>query len=199
MRTRQGLLVLALLLTPAAARADRHNWEANASASAASGSQLWGGNLALARTIHIKDSHKLSAFADFSKHGGAHDDASLTQTSAQIGLRRVMFRTLNKHPLLPAALVPMVKEHPEYHYRLQLFVQAAAGVVNTSAQGTHGAWLGGVGLDGLFSDYGGVRAQVDYIGFRPESGRDHYFRFSLGVMYRFEHEYPKSPKTPKAP
>jgi len=191
MRTRQSLLVLALLLIPAAARGDRHDWEANASASTASGSQLWGGSLALAKTIHIRDSHKLSVFADYSKHGGAHDGADLTQTSAIIGLRRVVKRTLKRYPLFPEGKDP-------YRYRLQFFLQAAPGVVKTSSQGTHEAGLVGAGLDGLFSDYGGVRAQVDYIRFRPDSGRDHYFRFSVGVLYRFEHEHP-SPKAPKAP
>jgi len=194
MRTRQSLLVLALLLTPAAARADRHDWEANASASAASGSQLWGGNLSLARTLYIKHSHRFSLFADYSKHGGSHDGASLTQTSAVLGGRFVVFRTLKRYPLLPGVKEP-------YRYRLQFFVQGAAGVVDTSAQDTHGAWLGGGGLDGLFSDYGGVRAQVDYIKFRPESGRDDFVRVSVGVLYRFEHENPtsKAPKAPKAP
>jgi hypothetical protein len=188
MRTRQSLLVLALLLTPAAARADRHDWEANASASAASGSQLWGGNLSVARTIHIGDSHKLSAFADYSKHGGAHDGASLTQTSALIGLRRVMIRTLKRHALLPGAKEP-------YLAHLQFFVQGALGLVDTSAQDTHAAWLVGGGVDGLFTDYGGVRGQVDYIKFRPDSGRNDFVRVSIGVLYRFEHEH----KKPKAP
>jgi hypothetical protein len=180
--------VLALLLTPAAARADRHDWEANASASAASGSQLWGGNLSVARTIHIGDSHKLSAFADYSKHGGEHDGASLTQTSALIGLRRVMRRTVKYLPLFPEGKDP-------YHYKLQFFLQAAPGVVKTSSQGTHAAALVGAGLDWLFSDYGGVRTQVDHLWFWPDSGRDHFFRFSVGVLYRFEREH----KKPKAP
>ena len=189
MGTRRCCLVIALLLLPAGAWADRHNWEASAAASAASGSQLWGGNLSLARTLRIKDSHKLSLFADVAKHGGLHGGASLTQTSALFGGRFVVIRTVKRSLFASTARVPAADD---YRYRLQIFVQGGAGVVDTSAQGTHGAWLGGAGLDGLFSDYGGVRAQVDYIGFRPDSGRDHFFRFSLGVIYRFEHEHPSA-------
>jgi hypothetical protein len=194
MRTRQSLLVLALLLIPAAARADRHNWEASASASAASGSELWGGNLSLARTLYIRKSHLFSLFADYSKHGGLHDGASLTQTSAVFGGRFVPFRTLKRYPLLPGVKDP-------YRYRVQFFVEGALGVVKTSAQDTHGAWLAGGGVDGLFSDYGGVRVQVDYFKFRPDSGRNDFVRVSIGVLYRFEHELPtsKTPKGPKAP
>ena len=198
MRTRRCGLVLTLLLIPAAARADRHDVEASAAASAATGSTLWGGTLSLARTIRIRDSHKLSVFADYSKYGGSHDGVSLTETSSFLGVRRVMIRTLKRYPLLPPGVPPVA---PEYRYRIQVYLHAAPGLVKTSEQGTNGALLGGAGLDGLFSDYGGVRGQVDYVKFWPESGRDHFFRFSLGVIYRFEHEHPtaKAPKAPKAP
>ena len=191
MRTHRYGLVVALFLIPAAARADRHNWECNAAASTASGSQLWGGNLSLARTLHIKDSHRFSLFADFSKHGGEHDGGSLTQTSAVLGGRFVVYRTLKRYPLVPGAKAP-------YRYRLQFFGQGALGVVDTSTQDTHGAWMAGGGVDGLFSDYGGVRGQVDYVRFSPDSGRRDFVRVSLGIIYRFEHEHPTS-KTPKAP
>jgi hypothetical protein len=182
MGPRRSFLVIALLLLPASARADRHNWEANASASRASGSALWGGSLSLARTIPIKGSHRLSAFGDFGKHGGEHAGSALSQTAALFGLRYVPVRTLKKYPLFAGAEQP-------YRYRLQFFGQAAGGVVDTSSQGTHQAWLLGVGVDGLFSHYGGVRAQVDKVWFSPDSGRKDFVRISIGVLYRFEHEH----------
>lgn len=184
MGTRRPWLVLALLLIPVGARADRHNWEAYAGASAATGgSLLWGGNLSIAGTLNddckgffaIKD-RCMSFFVVFSKHAGPHDGGSLTETSALVGPRRVVYRTLK------------YSVNKGVHFRLQFFVQGLAGIVHTSSEGGDWAAGAGAGVDALFSDYGGVRAQVDRIWSGAEGDRDRFFRFSLGLIYRFERE-----------
>jgi hypothetical protein len=174
MGTRRSCLVLALVLLPAAARADRHNWEASAAVSAVSGSWLWGGNLSVAKMLHTEKQdkpHRWSVFVDLAKHAGPHDSGSLTQFSALGGPRFLVVRSLR---------------HGEDLYRLQLFAQAMAGVVQTSGKGTDSAMGGGVGVDVLFSDFGGLRTQVDYVHTDRTSGKDGFFRGSVGLVYRFE-------------
>jgi hypothetical protein len=166
-------LVFALLLIPTAAQADRHNWDVAAMASSSTGgSLLWGGSLSGEKTIHRYP--KVGVFLDLAKYSGPHDGGSLTRFSALAGPRFVFFRTLEK---------------TELHYRLQFFGQVLGGAVQTTDHGTTGAVGLGGGVDGLFSDYGGVRAQVDHVWFSPEVGDHRFFRFSLGVVYRFEYKH----------
>jgi hypothetical protein len=178
MDTRQRpWLVLALLLIPTAARADRHNWDVSAMASSSTGgSLLWGGSLSGEKTIHRYP--KVGVFLDLAKYSGPHDGGSLTRFSALAGPRLVFYRTVKKQYL-----------QTELRYRLQFFGHLLGGIVQTTDHGTTGAGGVGGGVDGLFSDYGGVRAQVDHVWFSPEVGEHRFFRFSLGVTYRFEYKH----------
>lgn len=196
MRIRRFCFVLALLLFPTGAWADRHYLEASASISRAGGSSLWGGNLALAATVPLKflkkeDERRFSLFGDFSKNAGAHDGAPMTRTSWLGGGRYVFFRTENK---IRAGI-----KDPSYHFRLQFFLHLLAGHVDVKEEGGRAAFGGGGGFDKLFSDYGGVRFQYDYV--NPTGSAKGFSRFSLGVIYRFEHEEPcpKCPEPPKRP
>jgi hypothetical protein len=174
---RRPWLIVAVLLIPTPARADRHNWDLAATASAGTGgSLLWGGSLSGEKTIHRHP--RVGVFLDLAKQSGPHEGGNLTRFSALAGPRGVFYRTMKKRYL-----------ETELHYRLQFFGQAFAGFVQTTDHGTSGAGGVGVGVDGLFSDYGGVRAQVDQVWFSPEVGDHHFFRFSLGVVYRFEYKH----------
>jgi hypothetical protein len=177
MGTRRSCLVLVLVLLPAGAWADRHNWEVSSAVSRVTGrSQLWGGNVAVA--MPLRTYRKVSVFAEIAKHAGPHDGGSLTQLSALGGARGVLIRTL-KRP-------DDTREHALPSYRLQFFAQAMSGLVQTTGAGTDSAWGAGGGVDGLFSEYGGLRAQVDYVHINRKGGGDGFVRFSVGLVYRFE-------------
>jgi hypothetical protein len=182
MVTRRSCLALALLMLPAPAWADRHNWEMNMSAVTSSGgSLLWGGNFSLARTIY-KDKegfHRFSGFGDIGVQSGAHEGQSLTRVTGLLGPRVALWRTLKK-------IAPITGARPEFHYRLQFFTQTPVGWVHTDGENPL-AFAPGAGFDGLFSDYGGLRGQVDYVVLK---GHKDFWRFSIGVIYRFEHEHP---------
>jgi hypothetical protein len=179
MRTRQSLLVLALLLTPAAARADRHDWEASAAASRVSGrSKLWGGNLSGTWVVPGQPGHRTwGLFFDIGKHAGPHDGSSLSQFAFYGGPRRTFPLPL-EHPKNPT---------PYTLHRLQLFAQGLGGRLKTTGlEGSDWAAGLGAGVDALFSPFGGVRVQVDHVWFWPEGGRRSFDRVSLGLVYRFE-------------
>jgi hypothetical protein len=180
MRTRRCCLVLALLLTPAAAWADRHNWEANAAATRVSGrSELWGGNLA--GTYVVPGHRRWGAFLDIGKHAGAHDDGSSLSQFVFYGGPRRTFPVPLEHPKNPT---------PFDLHHLQLFAQALGGGVKTAGiDGFDWAAGFGAGVDALFSEYGGVRFQVDHVWFWPGGGRRSFDRISLGLVYRFEDKH----------
>ena len=131
---------------------------------------------------------------DFALNGGAHDGGSISQVSGQVGGRFAYLLTVKKQVLIPGS-------GPEFHPRLQFFVQALAGMawVKTEFASTAelrptserpGSSAPEIGLDFLFSDYGGLRGQVDWSSYLSDRGgtRDNFFRFSIGVVYRFEHD-----------
>jgi hypothetical protein len=184
MRTRQSLLVLALLLTPTAARADRHNWEASAGASLVSGrSKLWGGNLS--GTWVVPRNRRWGFFLDVGKHAGPHEGSSLSQFAFYGGPRRTFPLPL-EHPKVPTSNT--------FHH-LQLFAQGLGGRLKTiGVEGSDWAAGLGAGVDALFSEFGGVRVQVDHVWFWPEGGRRSFDRISLGLVYRFEDKPKDKPK-----
>jgi hypothetical protein len=199
MGTRRTCLALALLLFPAAASAHQHNWEAAAAANSASGSQLWGGNFVVGKTVY-RDPHEIHRWAlllDVGLNGGPHDGGSVSQQSALFAGRYSYWLTGKK-----LVLVPGIGE--AYRPRLQFFLEGLGGVVRVKNEfptvttsgiqsvpsGQTRPALGlGTGLDFLFSDYGGLRGQVDFVRrLSAEAPRQHFFRFSVGVVYRFEHD-----------
>jgi hypothetical protein len=176
MRTRQSFLVLALLLIPGAARADRHDWEASAAASRVSGrSELWGGNLS--GTWVVRGHRRWGFFLDVGKHAGPHEGSSLSQLAFYGGPRRT-FPVSFRHAKNPT---------PYTLHRLQFFAQGLGGRLKTTGvEGFDWAAGLGAGVDLLFSEFGGVRGQVDHVWFWPEGGRRSFDRVSLGLVYRFE-------------
>ena len=199
MGTRRSSLALVLLLLPVPAWAHQHNWEMAAGLSPATGSLLWGGNFVVGRTIYRDPQgvHRWGLLGDFGLNGGPHDGGSVSQQSLMVGGRFSYWLTMKKLVLVP--------DKPEYHPRLQFFVQALGGVVRVNNElltvTTSGieridddpdkdaALSLGTGLDFLFSDYGGLRGQVDFVRrLSADEPRKHFFRFSVGVVYRFEHD-----------
>ena len=203
MGIRRSCLALAMLLLPAQAGADRHNLEMAASASAATGSPpLWGGSFAVATPVFDNDDPKKpdrwSFVTDVAVNGGPHDGGSVSQISGLVGVRYQYLLRMKKLVLIP-------KLPDEYHSRLQLFAQVLTGGVrvknefpalvansiqNIEDHETKGALSVGTGVDFLFSEYGGLRGQVDL--FRrldADPPRKHFFRFSVGVVYRFERDH----------
>ncbi len=191
MRTRRSCLVLALLMVPAGAWADRHNWEVNASMSVSPGSELWGGRLGVEKSTSYR---KLTYFAEIAGQGGAHEGGPLKEFSGMAGVRWV-FKRFYKREIKQIA----PPEHPEFRHALQFFIQGRGGVVDTESN-TGGGAGGGVGADVLFTDYGGIRVQADGVRLFKDHGadaRNHFIRFSLGVVYRFENVKKENQKTEK--
>jgi hypothetical protein len=165
-----------------------------------SGSQLWGGNFVVGRTLYKdpKGVHRWGLFGDLGLNGGSHEDGSVSQQSLLVGGRFSYWLTANK--------VVLVAGRPEFHPRLQFFLQALGGGVwvknefpTLTSSGIQSiadkefAWSlgGGTGVDFLFSDYGGLRGQVDLVRrLKADEPRKLFFRVSVGVVYRFEYHKP---------
>lgn len=182
MRTRLSVLVVVVsLLLPAGARATGHWYAAAGSPSVNKGlSELWGGHLTGEKSLPNKS--RWSAFLDIGKHAGAHDASTLTQFSALVGARRAgrMKNKTHRHSGRP-------------FYAVQPFLHVLGGLIRNHDKAADssewaGAVGGGGGLDYLFAPNGGVRAQVDYVSYWPNAGREGFGRFSVGIVYRFEHD-----------
>jgi len=95
MGTRRSWLVFLVLLFPGATRADDHWVDGSAAYSQAEGfSQLKGGHFAVTvplghidRTAEKKKTKNWNVTADYSFHEGTHEDVTITQKSAALGVR----------------------------------------------------------------------------------------------------------------
>jgi hypothetical protein len=173
MRTRLSFLVVVVsLVLPTGLRASGHWYAAAATPSIDTGqSKLWGGSLSGEKVLSKKN---WTWLADFGAHSGAHDTTTLTQYSALTGLRYTK---------------PLVYKLDRYAF--QPFAHVLGGFVHTNDKAANssewaGAFGGGVGVDYVFAPSGGLRGQVDYVSFWPDSGRDSFVRLSVGLVYRFE-------------
>lgn len=178
MRTRLSVLVVVVsLLLPAGARASGHWFSMAATPSVNTGlSQLWGGSISAEKALPNKS--QFNGFIDIGKHAGAHEDSTLSQFSLLAGLRGAF---------------PLIRKK-DGHYALQPYAHVLGGFLLTKEKGVDlsdkaPALGGGIGVDYLFSDYGGLRAQIDHVTFwRDRGGHDQFVRFSVGITYRFEHD-----------
>jgi hypothetical protein len=200
MSARRCGVVLTLLLSAAPAWSGEHDKEAYAAAQVSPQSRLIGFEASLALAIQhetrsegaggpsvpTRKRRPWEVVLDLSGHSGRHDDESdrdpettlnRTQYLPLVGMRfaRGMARRRS-----PAA----VSNPPN---RLSLFGQVLAGGVFTKDdQDWRSGWAagGGLGLDYLYSEYGGLRVQFDIIGAERHKPVK---RISLGLVYRFEH------------
>src|SRR5215510_6343648 len=196
-----GCCVMLGLLLPVAAWAGEHDKEAQAAAQVSPQSRLIGFEASIAFAIQHETrcecDPSLSAYVpakkrpwevvlDMSGHSGRHDDESdqdpettlnRTQYLPLVGLRYAR----DMAPRKPTATVPNPPN------RLSLFGQVLAGGVFTKDdEDWRSGWAagGGLGLDYLYSHYGGLRVQFDIIGAERHKPVK---RISLGLVYRFEH------------
>jgi hypothetical protein len=178
MHTRRPLLALALLLLlPGTARAHKHDFRASVAGSVSPSSTLWGFH-ASGEWVIPTEYKDFSVALDLSYHSGLHEGANLTRLALTPALRWTP--RLGRHGEAGAV-------HP--------FMHVLFGPVRTNDATNRADWsaaLGaGAGVDLLFSDYGGVWVQTDFL--KPLSGgKDSFVRVSVGLAYRFD----KSRKQP---
>jgi hypothetical protein len=178
MTARRFILVLGLVLVPAAARADKHPLSVDFAPSYESGSSLWG--YQVGTDVPWPKHPALSGLVQFSHHAGLHEDTThLSRNVLTLGARYTFPVFLGENALKAAGAGERRGFCPFVH---AMVVRATEKGVGTSVTDT--AFGVGTGFDFLFSKHGdaGLRAQVDWI--RP--GENEFVRASVGLVYRFE-------------
>jgi hypothetical protein len=166
-----------LLLLPATARADRHWWDVNASATVSDGgSALWGEQVSVNWAL---PNPSFGVVADFS-----HQSKS--------GLERNTFLTGVRYmpPYKQEAGEPADEPHTSP------FVQVLLGEVHTTRQGvkrTDFSAAVGAGIDTPLVGKVYGRLQADIIRSWSEGRADTVFRVSAGVVFRVERPHPHQP------
>ncbi len=167
---RPWLVVVVLLLTPAAASADDHTADFFGAFAFAHASKLWGIHTSLAIALPEVVHQDLSLVADLTLHIGTHDEQDVTRVTYMGGIR----------------YTPTGMRHPRH----QVFGQVLGGGVHDGGPATSNKWalaVGG-GYEYLFREKSrgwGVRGEVDRVFVRD---REDFLRVSAGIVYRIDHK-----------
>jgi hypothetical protein len=165
-----------VLLAPAAARADRHNFDVLLAGSGSTGSFLKGFHASLA--VPFPNGKDWSVPFDFSRHTGESDGIDVTRRTWTIGFRHMFPGQKVKNA--KGAYVGVRKRLP--------FAHTFVGKLHTGDGVSHlVAGLGG-GMDWILKEgrtEWGIRGQADLI-VPHTSDVDAYGRFSVGVIFRLE-------------
>ena len=196
--SRTAVAVLAVLLTPALAMADRHKAGFGGGGTRAGGSELWGVTISgdvvvydgpTSTTPDGKVEHNVWTVAiagEVTQVAGEHEGATLSRTTFLVGPR------LTRNEFGP-------------FWRTQLFIQALGGRAYERLVEGQGSWVGSVGA--------GVDVPIDHLKdtdhhplvvgrlqwgyYRIGEGvRDSYHQFTLSVIFRLNR--PPKPTKPKS-
>ena len=200
--SRTAVAVLAVLLTPALAMADRHKAGLGGGGTSAGGSNLWGvtisGDLVVrdgpdspkSPTSEVQHKYWMVAIAgEVTQVAGEHEGTTLSSTTLLVGPRF----TLNQI---------------RSYWRIQPFGQALVGIAYERLGEGKGSWPGsvavGAGVDVPIGDpkandhhpqvVGRLQGGHYWIG---EGVRDSYWQFTLSVIFRLNRP-PNKPTKPKS-